>query len=193
MKKLLNSPLNRYKTKNKEPIKPEVVYERIGMALISTQRVEFVSKNLVKYLKLVDRELSGISSSEFLKQTPNVDKLGKYTLGRIFTLLKLNPNISLENEFNEYLDLRNKFVHSFWIKYLNTTSENQKKSAIDFCFEIGKYSVEMESFFKGLTYLLALTHVKDKSKMDSELMKWENDFNFFRQSMQNGTFRMKKN
>lgn len=184
--------MNRYKTKNNEPIKPQVVYERIGIALVSTQRVEFVSKNLVKYLKLIDRELTGISSSEFLKQTPNIEKLGKYTLGRIFTLLKLNPNISLEHEFNTYLALRNNFVHSFWNEYLNSISEKQKKKAIDFCFEFGKYSVEMESFFKGLTYLLALTHVKDKNKMDTNLKEWENDFKFFSQSMRNGTFRMKK-
>jgi len=162
------------------------------MALVSVQRVEFVSKNLVQYLKLMDKNLLGLSSNEFLKQTPSIEKIAKITLGRIFTLLKLNPKISLEKEFNEYVALRNKFVHNYWTEYLDTKSEEQKKRAIDFCYEIGKYSVEMESFFRGLTYLVALRHVEDKSGLDSKFIKWEIDFEFFIQSMRNGTFRKEK-
>lgn len=181
--------MNRYKTKHNESIKIEVVYEHIGMALLSTQRVELISKHLLEYLKLCDRELAGISTKEFLLRTPNIDNLEKLTLGKIFKLLKLNPNISLEHEFNKYLILRNTLVHNFTIDYLKNTTERQKKLAIDFCYEFGKQSLELESFFKGLTYLLALTYVKDKVKMDDSLKIWQNDYDYFCQSIKSGTLR----
>jgi len=149
------------------------------MALVSVQRVEKVCKNLITCLILVDEEINAVSSKEFVKKSPNLDKLAKYTLGNLFRLLNLNQNIGLENEFAEYLKMRNLFIHNFNSEYLNEYSEEQKKKAIDFCYEIGKYSEKMESYFKGLTYLLALTYIKDKSKIDPIFKKWETDYNLY--------------
>ena len=149
------------------------------MALVSVQRVEKVCKNLITCLILVDKEINAMSSKKFVEKSPNLDKLAKYTLGNLFRLLNLNQNIGLEKEFGQYLKMRNLFIHNFNSEYLNEYSEEQKKRAIDFCFEIGKYSVKMESYFKGLTYLLALTYIKDKSKMDPVFKKWESDYDLY--------------
>lgn len=149
------------------------------MALVSVQRVENICKSLITCLILVDKEINAISSKEFVEKSPNLDKLAKYTLGNLFRLLNLNQNIGLEKEFKEYLKMRNLFIHRFNSEYLNEHSEEQKKRAIDFCYDIGRYSAKMESYFKGLTYLLGLTYVKDKSKIDPIFKQWESDYELY--------------
>ena len=164
---------------------------RIGMALVSIQRVEFVSKKLVEYLIEFDKEFYGFASKEFEKKVPSIDKLEKYTLGNTLRLLKLNPKLSIESEFDKYRDLRNSFAHGFWTDYLYTKSEQQKIDAINFCFKVGLFSVKMERFFKGFTYLLALRLVIDKYHLEPELKEWENDFNFFMNALDQKTFDIK--
>lgn len=149
------------------------------MALVSVQRVENICKSLITTLILVDKEINALSSKEFIEKSPNLDKLAKYTLGNLFRLLNLNQNIGLEKEFAEYLKMRNLFIHTFYSEYLNEYSVEQKKRAIDFCYDIGKYSTKMESYFKGLTYLLALTYINDKSKMDPIIKQWESDYDIY--------------
>ncbi|MDY7395163.1 hypothetical protein UMM65_07905 [Aureibaculum sp. 2210JD6-5] len=179
------------KTEKKKEIDENVVYMRIGMAMASIQRVEFVSKKLVEYLIEFDKEFFGFTSKEFEKKSPNIDKLEKYTLGNTLRLLKLNPKLSIDSEFDKYRDLRNSFTHNFWTHYLNTKSEQQKKDAIDFCFKIGIFSQKMESFLKGFTYLLALRFVKDKYHLAPEIKELDNDFNFFMNALDQKTFDIK--
>ena len=169
-------------------IEDNAVYMRIGMALVSIQRVEYASKKLLEYLIRFDKLFCGFVSEEFEKKVPSIEKLEKYTLGNTLRLLKLNPKLSIESEFNKYLELRNSFAHGFWTDYLYTKSEQQKKDAIDFCFKIGLFSVKMESFFKGFTYLLALRLVKDKHHLDPELKNWESHFHFFMDALKQKTF-----
>lgn len=101
------------------------------------------------------------------------------TLGVIFKLLKLNPKLVIEDELNEYLKRRNLLVHGFWKNYLNTKSETQAKTAIDFCYEFGKLSNQLERFFKGFIFFLALRHVAERSEIDTKIKEWESDFEYF--------------
>lgn len=128
--------------KNKPPkeIHEMVVYSKIGMALVSIQRVEDVAKSVVKILILGNEKKYGLKPVIFNDGLYEIDRLSKYTLGNTFRLLKFNPELIIEDELDKYRDFRNSFVHSFWQDYLDTKSETQKKKAIDVCYEIGLLS-----------------------------------------------------
>lgn len=159
-------------------IRDEYVYSRIGMALMSAQRVEFITGQLLQYLIEFDKVFYGITSDEFFNASKK-SKNARMMLGQIFGLLKLNPQFSLTDEMDDYLKQRNLLVHGFWKEYLHSYSEEQKESAIQFCNALGKASEQLESFFKGFMYFLALRHVKDRDQLDAQLRKWDNDFIYF--------------
>jgi hypothetical protein len=154
------------------------VYSRIGMALISAQRVESITKQLVAHLKEFDKDIYGITGEEFLASTQKAN-LARATLGSIFKLLKLNSNLVITEELEKYLDKRNLLVHSFWRNYLESISIEQVKRAVDFCYDFGRHSERLESFFKGFIFFLALRHVEDRTKVSDELKEWDNDFDYF--------------
>ncbi|RZJ74315.1 MAG: hypothetical protein EOO47_21350, partial [Flavobacterium sp.] len=156
--------------------KENFVYSRIGMALISAQRVEFIANELLNYLIEFDRDLYGITSTEFLEKVAK-PKNGHKTLGSIFTLLKLNPKLVIEDELDTYLKKRNRLAHSFWSNFLQKQSDG--KDGVDFCYDFGLNSNRIESFFKGFTYFLALRHVKDRDHLDPRLKLWSDDFDYF--------------
>jgi hypothetical protein len=154
------------------------VYSRIGMAIISAQRVEYITGELLSHLTEFDETLYCITTAEFLydsKRSLNARK----TLGQIFKLLKLNPKIVIQSELDDYLKKRNQLVHGFWKNYLNSKSQQQAKKAVKFCDEFGELSTNIESFFKGFIYFLGLRHVQNRSQMGVELKKWEKDFEYF--------------
>lgn len=156
----------------------DFVYSRIGMALVSAQRVEFITGQLVIHLSEFDKDIYGITGEEFLAATQKAN-LARATLGKIFTLLKLNPTLVIEEELDEYLTKRNILVHDFWKNYLDSISVEQAKRAVDFCYDFGKHSERLESFFKGFMSFIALRHVENRTKIDVELKKWDDDFKYF--------------
>lgn len=155
------------------------VYSRIGMALVSAQRVEFITSKLLEFLTEFDHSFYGLTTTEFL-ETSSKSK-GNKTLGHIFKLLKLNPKLVIEDELTSYLEKRNLLAHNFWATYLSSKSDGTE--AVEFCYDFGKHSTKLESFFKGLTYLLALKYVKNRENLDEEIKKWSNDFDFFMESV----------
>jgi len=164
-------------------INEDFVYSKIGMALISAQRVEVLTGQLLEILVEFDKEVYGITTSEFFEKSTK-SKTAYKTLGAIFTLLKLNPKLVIEDELNDYLKKRNLFVHSFWATYLISKSEEKSKEAIDFCYDFGRHSDKIESFFKGFLYFLALRHVKSQDELDLEVKQWSADFEYFIDSLQ---------
>lgn len=160
----------------------DYVYSRIGMALISAQRVEFITGKLLENLIEFDKTVYGITTAEFLEHSSKSKDAIK-TLGSIFKLLKLNPKLIVENELNDYLKQRNLFVHKFWETYLNTKSVEQATKAVVFCYDFGQFSDRLTSFFKGFLFFLALRHVKDRDHIDSDLKMWDKDFDYFLKSL----------
>ena len=158
----------------------DFVYSRIGMALVSAQRVEFITGKLLEYLVEFDHSFYGLTTSEFIELSSK--SKGNKTLGQIFKLLKLNPKLVIEDELNSYLQKRNLLAHNFWATYLN--SQSKGKEAINFCYDFGRQSTKLESFFKGLTYLLALRFVDNRDNLEDEMKSWSNDFDFFMESLQ---------
>lgn len=156
--------------------KNDFVYSRIGMALISAQRVEFITGKLIEYLIEFNQTFTMLTTEEFLEKTAK-SKNGKRTLGTIFNFLKLNPKLIIETELDTYLKKRNILAHNFWQKFLQKDSDG--KEAVDFCYDFGKHSERIESFFKGFIYFLALRFVKDRDHLDPELKKWSDDFDYF--------------
>lgn len=87
----------------------------------------------------------------------------------------------IEKELDAYLKKRNILAHNFLNTFLNKDLED--KEAVDFCYDFGRHSGRIESFFKGFVYFLALRLVKDKYHLDSELKKWGDDFDYFMLSL----------
>ncbi len=160
----------------------DFVYSRIGMALISAQRVEFITGQLIEVLQNFDSGDYQITSAEFLEQTEKSKKTIK-TLGTIFKLLKLNPTLVLEDELDSYLKKRNLFVHGFWTEYMEAKTPESAKNIIDFCYDFGRHSDRVESFFKGLIYFLSLRYVADRDHLDPPIKTWDNDFEYFMKSL----------
>lgn len=160
------------------------VYSRIGMALISAQRVEFITSNILEHLSEFNEYFSVITSAEFLQNTKKAMKARKM-LGEVFRILKLNPEWVIEEELDEYLKKRNLLVHGFWDNYLNYKSDEQTKIAIDFCNDFGQLSIKIESFFKGFLYFLALRYVEDRERLHIDMRKWDNDFDYFVEALKN--------
>lgn len=158
----------------------DFVYSRIGMALVSAQRVEFISSKLLEYLVEFDNDFYGLTTSEFLESASK--SKGKKTLGEIFRILKLNPKLIIEDELNSYLKKRNLLAHNFWATYLNNKSAGEE--AVKFCYDFGRHSTKLESFFKGFTYLLALKYVDNRDSLEDEIKQWSDDFDFFMTSLQ---------
>jgi hypothetical protein len=160
------------------------VYERIGMALVSAQRVEFLTSKILEYLVDFSEDYKVITSTEFLDNSANAKKARK-TLGQVFALLKLNPHWVIEDELNAYLKKRNLLVHEFWQTHLNSTSQKHSRDAIAFCNEFGTMSENVERFFKGFLFFLALRYVEDRDHLDSEIKKWGDDFEYFITALKN--------
>lgn len=171
-------------------IDKNLVYTRIGMALVSAQRVEFITNQLVSHLSEFDKDIYGITGEEFLAASPKAN-LARATLGNIFKLLKLNSNLAIEEELNEYLSTRNLLVHRFWEHYLDRISIAQMRKAIDFCYDFGKQSEKLESFFKGFLFFLALRHAEGRTTIDDELKKLNKDFDYFITVLQEGRLKDK--
>lgn len=159
-------------------IEDSAVYQRIGMALISAQRVEFLTGKILEHLAEFNHYFTMITSEEFLANTAKALRARK-TLGEVFKLLKLNPEWVIEDELNEYLKRRNLLVHGFWQTHLNTKSQQNSQAALDFCNEFGRMSDSIESFFKGLLYFLALRYVEDRNHLDEGFKLWDSDFEHF--------------
>jgi len=166
-----------------EPEDETFVYSRIGMALISAQRVEFITSKLLEHLIEFDSSVYGITSEEFLDSSKK-SKNTRKTLGNVFKLLKLNPKLVIENELDNYLTDRNLFVHRFWQSYLTSHTVGQAVKAAEFCYSFGAFSDRITSFFKGFIFFLALRHVKDRNQVDEDLKLWENDFDYFLSSLE---------
>lgn len=169
--------------------KQDFVYSRIGMALTSAQRVEFITGELLNYLAEFDKDLYGITSTEFLDRTAK-SKNSKKTLGAIFTLLKLNPKLVIEEELDDYLQKRNLLVHGFWTKYL--LKNPSEKEAVHFCYDFGRHSQRIESFFNGFLYFLSLGHVKNSNHLDPSIKPLRDDFNYFLSSLKERRLKEKK-
>lgn len=148
------------------------------MALVSAQRVEFLTGKILEYLIEFNDDYKVVTSTEFLDNSEKAKRARK-TLGQIFHLLKLNPDWVIEDELNDYLKRRNLLVHEFWQTHLNVKSEQKSREAMAFCNEFGKMSGKVASFFKGFLYFLALRYVKDRDHLDAEMKKYDNDFDYF--------------
>ena len=164
------------------PEDEDYVYSRIGMALISAQRVEFLTGKLLENLIEFDKTVYGITTAEFLEHSSKSKDAVK-TLGSIFKLLKLNPKLVVENELNDYLKRRNLFIHKFWETYLSSKSIEQATKAVAFCYDFGQFSDRVTSFFKGFLFFLALRHVIDRDHIDPDLKMWDKDFEYFMASL----------
>lgn len=159
---------------------PEVyIYSRIGVALISAQRVEFIAGELLQHLTEFDKELYSITSAEFLSNSGK-SKSSRKTLGAIFKLLNLTPTVSIEEELNQYIQMRNHLVHHFWKEHLlGKPNDEQINKTAAFLQEFGNRSEELEQYFKGFVYFLALRHVIDVSELQPPLREWKNEFKVF--------------
>jgi hypothetical protein len=162
--------------------KEDVVFSKIGSALISAQRVEFVTGRILEVLEEYG-EIYGIMTEDFISTSQKSKKVRKKTLGHIFKQLKLNPKLVIADELDEYARLRNILVHKFFQTHLNTKSNEQMWRVMQFCYAFGRFSNRMEKFFKGFLYFLSLRHVKNMDYLSEEIQELGPDFEYFMASL----------
>ncbi|MCU0421658.1 MAG: hypothetical protein MUC81_02515 [Bacteroidia bacterium] len=167
-----------------EDLNQQTVYQRIGMALVCAQRVEFITESLISLLVVYDEIMFEITGAEFFSNSSKATKSRKM-LGNIFQLLKLTPGITIEEMLNDYLKRRNQLVHGFWRDHLNSKLKKTMKSAIKFCDEFMDMSDNLESYFKGFMYFLELRHTQDSKRLSATAKQWENDFVYFVSFLEN--------
>lgn len=164
--------------------KEDVVYSKIGAALISAQRVEFIAGQILQLLE-EHGDVYGIMTEDFTSNSEKSKKIRKKTLGHIFKNLKLNPKLVIADELDEYARLRNILVHKFHLTHLNKKSNEQMWRVMEFCYSFGRYSNRMEKFFAGFLYFLSLRHVKDTHHLSEEIKKLRSSFEYFMESLDN--------
>jgi hypothetical protein len=172
------------KSKAIEFTKEDVVYSKIGAALVSAQRVELITGQILELLE-EHGEVYGIMTEDFVSNSEKSKRVRQKTLGQIFKLLKLNPTLVIADELDEYARLRNILVHKFFQTHLNTKSDEQMWRVIQFCYAFGRFSNRMEKFFKGFLYFLSLRHVKDMYHLPEDIQKMRDSFEYFMKSLDN--------
>ena len=162
--------------------KEDVIYSKIGAALISAQRVEFIAGQLLELLE-EHGQIYGIMTEDFTSSSEKSKKLRKKTLGQVFRYLKLNPKLVIADELDEYARLRNILAHKFFQTHLNTKSDEQMWRVMRFCYAFGRFSNKMEQFFKGFLYFLSLRHVEDMHHLPCEIQNMRSSFEYFMKSL----------
>ena len=162
--------------------KEDVVYSKIGAALVSAQRVEFIAGKILGFLEEHGKDFD-IMTDDFTSNSEKSKKNRKKTLGYIFKLLKLNPKLVITDELNEYSRLRNILVHKFYETHLNTKSDEQMLKVIKFCYAFGRFSNRMEKFFQGFLYFLSLRYVKNSDDLHDDIKDLRDSFEYFMESL----------
>jgi len=162
--------------------KEDTVYSKIGMALISAQKVEFIAGLILGFLE-EHGEVYDIMTEDFISHSEKSKKVRKKTLGHIFRLLKLNPKLIIADELDEYARLRNILVHKFLQTHLNPKSDEQMWRTVQFCYAFGRFSNRMEKFFKGFLYSLSLEYVKDVGYIMRDTKEKRDHYKYFIESL----------
>jgi hypothetical protein len=162
--------------------KEDIVYAKIGSALVSAQRVELIAGKILGLLE-EHGEFYGITTEDFTSDSEKSKKIRKKTLGQIFKQLKLNPKLVIAEELDEYTRLRNILVHKFLQTHLNTKSDEQMLRVIRFCYGFGRFSNRVEKFFQGFLYLLSLRFFKDHDHLPEQFKSKRESFEYFMESL----------
>jgi len=162
--------------------KEDVVYSKIGAALVSAQRVETIAGKILEFLENHGENFD-IMTEDFISSSEKSKKIRKKTLGQIFNFLKLNPKLVLSDELDEYTRLRNILAHKFYGTFLMTKSDEQMWRAISFCYSFGRYSNRVEKFFDGFLYFIALRYVSGVDELPVEFKTKKESFEYFMSSL----------
>lgn len=160
-------------------ITDEFVYSRIGMALVSAQRVEYLTGSLVNFLIEFNEDFRGLATADFLDKSEKFKARRKPTLGTIFNQLTLTPKLILADDLDEYVEKRNILVHKLWKEYMFSRSDEQIEKIIGFCNNFGRLSEHLEKFFKGFIYFIKLRYAPADLELDDPNEKWSKEFDYF--------------
>ena len=159
------------------------VYARIGMALVSAQRVEYLTRSLVTFLIDFNSDFKYITTEDFLDESRKFIKLKKPTLGNIFNQLQTTPKLVLTDDLDTYLTKRNILVHHLWKDYMFERTSGQAEAVTEFCNEFGKLSDNLEKFYKGFIYFLKLRYKPSLETIDTDKDIWANELEYFLQAI----------
>lgn len=83
-------------------------YTLLGIAMISAQRVEFLTHGLVAHFKNIekDNQFKRLTPTIFLDNSIQSKKIRKQTLGQIFRILKQDERLSINEKLDKYLEKR---------------------------------------------------------------------------------------
>lgn len=169
-----------------------VDYSLIGLALISCQRVEFLTLGIVSHFNSIksDKRFKKLSPEAFLDDTSEGRKVRKQTLGQVFRILKQENKVAISDKLDDYLECRNILVHELWRKYLkDRNSNNAYPDLAQFCKTFIEKSSKVEKFYKGFLYIMALSiSLKGNVEIPPYIIEFKNHYYYFLECLDNQDF-----
>jgi len=169
-----------------------VDYRLIGLALISCQRVEFLTLGVVSHFNNIraDEQFKKLTPKAFLDDTSDGRKVRKQTLGQVFRILKQDEKLAISDKLDDYLECRNILVHELWRKYLKDENSNNTYPELEqFCKTFIDKSSKVEKFYKGLVYIMALSiSLKSNVEVPSNIKEFKNHYYYLLECLDNQDF-----
>jgi hypothetical protein len=164
----------------------EVLHESCGATLIRIQRTEFLIHGFVSHFNenilSRDKNFQKLNPRVFLDNDETSIKNRKQTLGTIIKFLTRKTALFDGQELDYYVELRNKFIHSFWRDFLSSGKVYKREeiyNAMEFIIELTRNDIKWQCIFKGLFYNI-LQYFANLSNRDisqfANLKKYEDDF-----------------
>ncbi|MBU3011135.1 hypothetical protein KO506_06955 [Polaribacter vadi] len=158
--------------------------ENIGKILIKTQILETQIKLFISLLKVEIKKKYKIEELDEKSILSN-SNTSKKTLGRLMNILKTELPIFDVIEFQELLNMRNLFVHSFHEKYLSNNNVDILETRL-FIKNFDKLIVKFIKIFTGLLVISTKIQIKNKNSTNNlkklefyDLEEYENVFSDF--------------
>jgi len=155
----------------------------IGSALISCQKVEFMTYGLISHFKNIQHEkkFRKLSPQVFLDDSAESKEIRKHTLGQLFKLLKDKNVAYIHDRLDDYLTKRNILIHELLREFYKDNNNEINDSRVkEFCIEIIETSNKLEKFFKGFLYQLTLFSMENTDfKLPKEIGEIANEYNYF--------------
>lgn len=128
----------------------------IGRTLLKVQIFEFLIHGLVSHFKpeILDKtRLAGLTAKIFFSSDKENKKKRRHTLGQVLDVIRKGAQFAYWEELDQYLEMRNDFVHHFWRDNISKNFDRQK--CIQSLTTLEMQTEEWTRVFRGLLSVMA--------------------------------------
>jgi hypothetical protein len=154
---------------NKEVSSDAELQSFIGRTLIKVQIFEFLIHGLASHFKpevLNKTRLAGLTAKLFLSSEKEDKKKRRQTLGQVLDVFRKGAKFAYWEELDNYLEMRNDFVHHFWRDYISKDFDRDR--CIKFLTALEMQTEEWTRVFRGLLSIMAKGIMSRQLAQDQE-------------------------